>query len=147
MAAPGDAAAPAAVDKPSRPIASPAVASAMGRGVVHVACYRFREPPCSRCCSRCCFRCCSHCWFHCPPPLLLLPVPLPLSPLLPQIPQIPLALRPLSAVLYLLPIVALRGSAARSLYWCSSFTCRPRANLAPPAPPQRARYLRPRRWS
>jgi len=33
--------------------------------IVHVACYRLREPPYSRCCSRCCFRCCLHCWSHC----------------------------------------------------------------------------------
>jgi len=44
------AAADAAVDKPSRSFASPAVASAVGRGV---AGYRLRGPPFSRCCSRC----------------------------------------------------------------------------------------------
>ena len=27
--------------------------------IVHVACYRLREPSCSRCCSLCCIRCCS----------------------------------------------------------------------------------------
>jgi len=62
VVAPGGTAAPAAVEKPLKSIASPVLLLLPAAMILNVACYCLREQPCSSCCSRCCSRChsCSH---------------------------------------------------------------------------------------